>query len=182
MYTGNLFHCLSRVFDNFLETPHFQGDFIWQEVWRTSINLFEVRWNDHLVNYFYLMYRGGINTNLLHLTLFFTDLQKITEVNETWLLPYFWSFKYHCGDDVSNRPLYISNSRSSRPEVFCKKGVLIISQNSQEAGNFIKKRLWHRCFPVNFAKFVRTPFLTEHLWWLLLKFTFLPFYYTLHNF
>ena len=22
-----------------------------------------------------------------------------------------------------------------------------------------KKRLWHRCFPVNFAKFLRTPFL-----------------------
>ena len=25
--------------------------------------------------------------------------------------------------------------------------------------SFIKKRLWHRCFPVNFAKFQRTPFL-----------------------
>ena len=24
---------------------------------------------------------------------------------------------------------------------------------------FLKKRLWHRCFPVNFAKFGRTPFL-----------------------
>ena len=23
----------------------------------------------------------------------------------------------------------------------------------------IKKRLWHKCFPVNFAKFLRTPFL-----------------------
>ena len=31
----------------------------------------------------------------------------------------------------------------------------------------LKKRLWHRCFPVNFAKFLRTPFLTEHLWLLL---------------
>ena len=28
----------------------------------------------------------------------------------------------------------------------------------------LKKRLWHRCFPVNFAKFLRTPFLIEHLW------------------
>ena len=27
----------------------------------------------------------------------------------------------------------------------------------------------YRCFYVNFAKFLRTPFLTEHLWWLLLK-------------
>ena len=32
----------------------------------------------------------------------------------------------------------------------------------------LKKRLWHRCFPVNFAKYLRTPFLTEHLWSLLL--------------
>ena len=35
-------------------------------------------------------------------------------------------------------------------------------------GNFIKKKLWHGCFPVNFVKFLRTPFYTEHLWWLLL--------------
>ena len=25
-----------------------------------------------------------------------------------------------------------------------------------------KKRLWHRCFPVNFAEFLRTPFFIEH--------------------
>ena len=27
----------------------------------------------------------------------------------------------------------------------------------------LKKRLWNRCFPVNFVKFLRTPFRTEHL-------------------
>ena len=27
-----------------------------------------------------------------------------------------------------------------------------------------KKRLWHRCFPVNFVTFLRTPFFTEHIW------------------
>ena len=32
----------------------------------------------------------------------------------------------------------------------------------------LKKRLWHRCFPVNFVKFLRTPLFIEHLWWLLL--------------
>ena len=48
-----------------------------------------------------------------------------------------------------------------------------------QACNFIKKRLWrpatllkkglyHRCFPVNFEKFLKTPFFTEHLQWLLL--------------
>ena len=32
----------------------------------------------------------------------------------------------------------------------------------------LKKRLRHGCFPVNFAKFLKTPFLTEQLRWLLL--------------
>ena len=45
-----------------------------------------------------------------------------------------------------------------------KKVFLKIPQNSQESGlffnsNFIKKEIWHRCFPVNFVKFLRTPFL-----------------------
>ena len=49
-----------------------------------------------------------------------------------------------------------------------RKHFLEISQNSQENScarvsfwrkRLLKKRLWHRCFPVNFAKFPRTPFL-----------------------
>ena len=55
---------------------------------------------------------------------------------------------------------------------------LKISQNSQEntrarvsfflrSATLLKKRLWHRCFPRNFAKFLRTPSPTEHMWWLL---------------
>ena len=31
-----------------------------------------------------------------------------------------------------------------------------------EACNFIKKRVWHRSFPVNCAKFLRTPFLQNN--------------------
>ena len=66
--------------------------------------------------------------------------------------------------------------RSSRPEV-----LLELSQNSQEntcarvsfliklPTTLLKKRLWHTCFPVNFVKFPRILFLTEHLWWLLLQ-------------
>ena len=63
---------------------------------------------------------------------------------------------------------------------FSKQVFLKISQTSQEnfcAGvsfwpvyNFIKKRLQHRCFPVKFAKFLRTSIFTEHLRWLLLYF------------
>ena len=66
---------------------------------------------------------------------------------------------------------------SSRPEVFCKKGVLRnfakftgkrLCQNlffSNVAGRrpatLLKKRPWHWCFPVNFTKFLRTPFLSR---------------------
>ena len=81
---------------------------------------------------------------------------------------------------VINWPIW----RSSRPEVFCKKNVLRnftkftgkhLRQScrpNKVAGlksvALLKKRLWDRFFPVNFAKFLRTPFLVEHLWWLLL--------------
>ena len=74
--------------------------------------------------------------------------------------------------------------RSSRPEVFCKKDVLqnfakftgkhlCLSLFFNKVADLrpailLKKRLWHRCFVVNFAKFLRTPFFIEYLWWLLL--------------
>ena len=75
---------------------------------------------------------------------------------------------------------------SSRPEVFCRKGVLRnfakltgkhLSQSllftkaaSLRPATLLEKRLWRRCFPVNFVKFLRTLFFTEHLRWLLLNF------------
>ena len=38
-----------------------------------------------------------------------------------------------------------------------------------KACSFIKKRLQHRCFHVNIAKFLRTAFFIKHLRWLLLN-------------
>ena len=74
--------------------------------------------------------------------------------------------------------------RNIHPEVFCKKGVLrnfteLTGKHLHQSLFFnkvaglrpaalLKKRLWHRCFPLNFVKFLRTPFGIEHLWWLLL--------------
>ena len=57
-----------------------------------------------------------------------------------------------------------------------KKVFLEISQYSQENTwpeslfliNFIKKEAQAQGFPVNFVKFLRTPFFIEHLWRLLL--------------
>ena len=60
--------------------------------------------------------------------------------------------------------------RSSRPEVFCINGVLRnFAKFTGKPATLLKKRLWHRCFPVNFAKFLRIPFFTEDLWWLLMQ-------------
>ena len=52
-----------------------------------------------------------------------------------------------------------------------KKVLLEIWQNSQE--NTCGRVSLRRCFPVNFAKFLRTLFLIEHLRWLLLTLEFL---------
>ena len=38
---------------------------------------------------------------------------------------------------------------------------------SLRGATLLKKRLWHRYFPVNFVKFFRTPFSKQHLRWLL---------------
>ena len=64
--------------------------------------------------------------------------------------------------------------RSSHPEMLCQKGVLKnvakfpgkhLCQGfffntfcRPEVCNFIKKRFWHSCFPVNLVKFLRAPF------------------------
>ena len=72
-------------------------------------------------------------------------------------------------------------SRGSRLEVVCKKGVLkyfakftrkhlcqILFLNKVAGlrpATLLKNRFWHRCFSVNFAKFIRTPFLLyKQLW------------------
>ena len=64
--------------------------------------------------------------------------------------------------------------RSSYPNVFCRKSAFKSSSKFTgktprlRPATLLKKRLWHRYFPVNFEKFLRTPFLIEHLRWLLL--------------
>ena len=65
---------------------------------------------------------------------------------------------------------YSAISRSSRPEVFCKKDVFrnftkFTGKHLCQGAFFNKvaaatllKKIWHRCFPVNFVKFLKTPF------------------------
>ena len=71
-------------------------------------------------------------------------------------------------------------NRSSHQRCSIKKKLFLeISQNSHEntcarvssplgPATLLKKRLWHKCLPVDFAKFLRTPLLQNTSGWLLL--------------
>ena len=118
-------------------------------------------------HFFYLIFRRVIFLHL-EITLLFAELSYVFEENIF--------FRHHN---------FMKKVILSRPEVFCKKGVLRNFTKftgeyqcqslffNKVAGlrpvTLLKKRLWDRCFPVTFVKFLRTAFLTEHLWWLLLE-------------
>ena len=71
-------------------------------------------------------------------------------------------------------PNYFSLERSSGPEEFCKKtflrnfgkftgkhlcqSLLFNKGWGIRPATLLKKKLWHRCFPVNYAKFLRSTF------------------------
>ena len=70
-------------------------------------------------------------------------------------------------------------SRKQLPELFCEKCVLknfakqlnicvkisFLRTLQARPATLLKKRPWQRCFPVNFAKLLRTPSLIEDLRW-----------------
>ena len=80
-------------------------------------------------------------------------------------------FKRFCRDFQFLNLLIIRNVQKQpvfckAPEVFCKAPVkapvlesLLNKVQGPQACHFTKKRLEHRCFPVKFAKFLRTPIL-----------------------
>ena len=110
------------------------------------------------------------------------------------VLPFFLSkadvlfyihYIFTCLNNFNNTDHKKWMNRSSRPEMFCKKGIygnftkFSVKHHFQSLffyklaalrpATLLKKRVWHKRFPVNFAKFLRTSFLTEHFRWLLLN-------------
>ena len=72
------------------------------------------------------------------------------------VFPFFISF--FCWNEMNKKSSF--NKRRHEKE----------QTQSPQPATLLRKRLCHRCFPENFAKFLRTPFLTEHIQWLLLKY------------
>ena len=114
----------------------------------------------------------------IYLHAFFQRNENEKRFHRTFLWMYCFLFSSLC------RSLCRIKIRNSPPEVFCKKGVLrnfakftgkhlcesllFNKVVSLRPATLLKMRLSHWCFPVNFAKFLRTNFLIEHPRWLLL--------------
>ena len=61
--------------------------------------------------------------------------------------------------------VFLEILQNSKKKTFA--GVCFLIKLQAEGFNFIEKKFWHWVFPMNFAKFQTTYFLTEHLSWLL---------------
>ena len=120
------------------------------------------------------MFIHGTAVVLVSLLLtYFTPCSKVSivnfeQVNVGWeesIITYFFT---------SLSLLNKNSLQKQPPEVFWKKGVprnfakfigkhlsqsLFLNKVAGLSATLLRKRLWQRCFPVNFAKFLRTSFL-----------------------
>ena len=89
----------------------------------------------------------------------FTSLPNITVLDlKKWATRVFFQSVY----SLWSENLFIVIIHDSQKQ---SPGVVLLKR--LRPATLLKKRHWHRCFSVNFTKFLRTPFLTEHLRWLL---------------
>ena len=100
----------------------------------------------------------------------------------------FYTISFFCKHNffIDEIETYAMNVQKQPPEVFCKKmcswkfhkihwktlvpEAFLNKVAGPRLATLLKKRLWYRCFPVTFVKFLRTPFYKEHICWLLLGF------------
>ena len=147
--------------------------------------IFVKMWTFTFTFYFWLINLWRNNKLMFGKTSFF-KFHKILIRQKKYWKHYYWLFwgTFFNVWTISNwawkekqhvvRESWEKSYRSSRSQIFFEIGFLKY---------FIKKRFQYKCFPVKFAKFLRTSFFTEHLQWLLLKLNIfmlkLPIYYIL---
>ena len=84
----------------------------------------------------------------------------------------------YCRENIQFSLIFCFRScfRKQPPEIFCNKRCFQKFHKIHKKRPVPLKRPWHSCFPVNFAKYLRTPFLQNTSGRLLLRFvTFLLF-------
>ena len=69
--------------------------------------------------------------------------------------------------EIFKNSLFYWNSPGAASDSFRFSALKAVTQTYSV--KTLRQRLWHRCFPVSFAKFLRTPFLTDYLRRLLLQ-------------
>ena len=62
----------------------------------------------------------------------------------------------------SAKKVFLEISQNSQ-ENTCARIFFLIKLKASSLQLYFKKRLWHRCFSVNCAKFLKAPFFIEHL-------------------
>ena len=119
--------------------------------------------------------------NVFQLNFFSGEGYSINQQNSHFFITMSWQYFslvkvtliYNCFWQCTQMHFLYLQKQSSRG-VLCKKGVLRnfakFTGNTCARVSFLIKLKASRpfCFPLNFAKFPRTCFFTEHLWWLLL--------------
>ena len=115
------------------------------------------------MNFFLIL--GKFHSLFLYCQKMFNELTSISVISSSlWSGGQFYSSRYL---------IFHQFSEAATGGVLLKKVFLEFSQNSQEntcarvffnkvtglrSVSLLKKRLWHRCFPMNLAKFLTTPF------------------------
>ena len=107
-----------------------------------------------------------MNRKVTHL--FLWGLEEEIAANFYW--PYIVRNLFYSIYEISTSSPDITLNRSSRSQIFFEINNINNFAKFTEniCATLLKKRLWHRRFPVNFAKFLTTLFFIEHLWWQLL--------------
>ena len=117
--------------------------------WRKSVLCLPPKhvWND-LIDTDKTLFDESNGQNLSILVYEGTDLLLL-------LLLFFRSSHWSC----SSKQVALKNFAKLTGKRLCQSLFL----NKLQPATLLKKRLWHRYFPVNFKKFLRTPFFTEQL-------------------
>ena len=141
---------------------HFQN--VLKTSWRCLEDVLEMSWR--LSNTSWRCFKDVLKTSLIRFRK--TYWRRLEDV---WPRRICWSWSRHLEDvfwrRISKANMFVLIKTSWRR---LHQGECLLGRRcSVRPATSLKKRLWHRCFSVNFANFLRKPFLTEHLWWLLLN-------------
>ena len=95
----------------------------------------------------------------------YLQLQILQHQKEVFRIHFFVGFVHRSSHQMCSVQKVFSKISQNSPENTCARVSFLIKLQAWPT-TLLKKRLWNRCFPVNFATFLRTSLLGKHLFWL----------------